>query len=69
MQLKGKPKDDKAIQEFRRIASTKLEGTLCCFIPLLKVENSKYFYGTEIKNITLKSGKVFVRVGGGFDDF
>jgi hypothetical protein len=35
----------------------------------VKVGKEKYLFGTEIKNLSLKTDKLVVRIGGGFDDF
>ena len=52
-----------------KVNASDIEGSLSAFIPLVKVNKEKYFFGTEAKNITLKAGKLMVRVGGGYDDF
>jgi hypothetical protein len=49
--------------------ASEIEEALSAFIPLVKVNKDKYFLGTEAKNITLKAGKLLVRVGGGYEDF
>jgi hypothetical protein len=49
--------------------ASEIEEALSAFIPLVKVNKDKYFFGTEAKNITLKAGKLLVRVGGGYEDF
>ena len=46
-----------------------LEKTMCCFVPIVALANGKYLSGTEIKNVSLKQDKLFVRIGGGFDVF
>lgn len=46
-----------------------LERALSCFVPLLRLTKDKYLFGTEVKNLKLLSGKLVVRIGGGYDDF
>ena len=52
-----------------KLNASEIEEALSAFIPLVKVNKDKYFLGTEAKNITLKAGKLLVRVGGGYEDF
>lgn len=52
-----------------KLNASDIEGSLSAFVPLVKVAKEKYYFGTEAKNITLKAGKLLVRVGGGYDDF
>lgn len=52
-----------------KLNAAEIEESLSAFIPLVKVNKDKYYFGTEAKNITLKAGKLMVRVGGGYDDF
>ena len=55
--------------KLERLDAKEIEGTLCAFIPLIKISQDKYYFGTELKNISLKGEKLMVRVGGGYDDF
>lgn len=55
--------------QFQKLKASEIEKTLCVFVPLSKIGKDKYYYGTEIKNISLKAGKLMVRVGGGYDEF
>ena len=51
------------------VDASRVEKTLCCFIPCFKIGKDKLIFGTEIKNLQLKTDKLWVRIGGGFDDF
>ena len=46
--------------------SGKLEQILCGFMPVLKIDKTKFLIGTDVKTVLVKSDLLLVRTGGGF---
>ena len=46
--------------------SSQLEQLLTGFLPVVKIDSTKYMIGTDVKTILIKSDQLLVRVGGGF---
>ena len=46
--------------------SSQLEQLLTGFLPVIKIDSTKYLIGTDVKTILIKSDQLLVRVGGGF---
>jgi hypothetical protein len=40
---------------------------MCCFVPLVKLSQDRYLFGTESKVLSLRNDKLFARIGGGFE--
>ena len=49
-----------------RMNVKELGALLCCLLPLAKLGELRYMFGTESKKLVVKSDKVLIRTGGGY---